>query len=129
MPEVTLFGPSVLSLFVCGDQAPGLRDTLEIRFSAEGASTDPSTFSTIVGTFGGLAEFPAAWQQFTASFDYAGTGRFAFRYVGDAAASNYIGIDSVVLTTVPEPGICLLLLAGLAAVGLRRRFSKETCHG
>ena len=73
----------MLSLFVRGDQAPGLRDTLEIRFSAEGASTANSNFSTLLSTFGGLADFPAAWQQFTASFNYEGSGRFGFRYVGD----------------------------------------------
>lgn len=120
-PEVTLFGPSMLSLFVRGDQAPGLRDTLEIRFSAEGASTDTSNFSTIISTFGGLSQFPSTWQQLTANFDYAGTGRFAFRYVGDADASNYIGIDSVLISTVPEPGIYLMLLAGLASLALHSR--------
>ncbi|MBC7454231.1 MAG: choice-of-anchor J domain-containing protein, partial [Massilia sp.] len=62
-PQISLFGPSMLSLFVRGDPAPGLRDTLEIRFSAEAASTDTSNFSTLVSTFGGLTAFPSTWEQ------------------------------------------------------------------
>ena len=120
-PQISLFGPSMLSLFVRGDQAPGLRDTLEVRFSAEGASTDTRNFSTIVSTVGGLAAFPSSWEQLSVNFDFVGTGRFAFRYLGDADASNYIGIDSVHIATVPEPGIYLMLLAGLAGLALYGR--------
>ena len=127
-PQVTLFGDSMLSLFVRGDQAPGLGDTLEIRFSAEGASTETSNFATVLGTIGGLADFPSTWQQFTTAFNYEGTGRFAFRYIGDADASNYIGIDSVVITTVPEPGIYLMLLAGLATFAFKRNHLRNTRH-
>jgi hypothetical protein len=121
-PEVFLYGPSTLSFFTRSDAAPGFRDTLEIRFSPFGSSTLTEDFYVLVGTIGGVNDFPATWQQFIAAFDYEGAGRFAFRYLGDADASSYIGIDSVVISTVPETDIYAMLIAGLAALlTLRRR--------
>jgi hypothetical protein len=99
-PTVALYGPSMLSFFTRADSAPGLNDTMEVRFSANADSTALGDFSTLLGTIGGIADFPSTWQQFSAGLNYEGSGRFAFRYVGDAAASNYIGLDSVIITTV-----------------------------
>lgn len=124
-PEVFLYGPTTLSLFTRSDQAPGFRDTLEIRFSPFGGSTLPEDFEIVLGTIGGLAPFPASWQQFITAFDYQGAGRFAFRYLGDADASSYIGIDSLVVTTVPEAETYLMLLAGLAALGVFARRARR----
>lgn len=115
-PEVSLFGASTLSLFTRADVTPGFRDTLEIRFSPFGSSTLTEDFYVVIGTIGGVNAFPSTWQQFITGFDYTGTGRFAFRYFGDADASNYIGLDSVVITTVPEAETYAMLLAGLAVL-------------
>lgn len=121
-PEVSLFGASTLSLFTRSDNAPGFRDTLEIRFSPFGSSTLIEDFYLVLGTIGGIEPFPATWQQFITGFDFEGSGRFAFRYTGDADASNYIGIDSIVITTVPEAHTYAMMLAGLATlIALRRR--------
>ncbi len=114
-PELTLQGLSTLSFFGRAASSPGFNDTLEVRFGNGG------DFSRLVGTLGGTTPFPTTWQQFTATLDFTGTGRFAFRYVGDAAASNYIGIDSLLVTTVPEPSAWLMLLAGLCALSAWRR--------
>jgi hypothetical protein len=96
----------------------GLNDMLELRFSA-GGGTDTSGFSTLLATIGGPNAYPDDWSQFTANLNVTGTGRFAFRYVGDAAVANYIGIDSVrVMTAVPEPTGYLMLGLGLAVVSL-----------
>jgi hypothetical protein len=82
----------------------GFNDMLELRFSA---------------TIGGPNAYPDHWQQFTANLNFAGDGRFAFRYVGDAAVANYIGIDTVRVTTaVPEPTGYLMLGIGFAALAL-----------
>lgn len=116
-PELTLLGPTTLSFLARAALAPGFHDTLEIRFG-----TEADAFSTLLGTIGGASAFPTSWENFTASIDYIGIGRFAFRYVGDAAASNYIGLDSVLVATVPEPSAWLMLTAGaMLLVGLRRR--------
>lgn len=128
-PEVTLLGPSVLSFFARGAQAPGFGDLLEVRFSP-GPDLSLTGFSVLFGSIGGINAFPAMWQQYSASFDFEGSGRFAFRYVGDADAANYIGLDSVRVTTVPEADVYLMLLVGLAGVAyLRRRHAASPLPG
>jgi hypothetical protein len=42
-------------------------------------------------------------------------------YVGAADSSNYIGIDTVTVTAVPEPSTWLLMGLGLAGVAAVRR--------
>lgn len=119
-PVVTLIGPSELSFFTRSASATGFGDTLEVRFSP-GASGDTGGFNTVLGILGGISDYPTVWQQVISSINYDGQGRFAFRYVGDAAAANYLGLDAVVVTTVPEPGTYLMLLAGLGSLVLLRR--------
>lgn len=119
-PVVNLIGPSELSFFTRSASATGFGDTLEVRFSA-GTGTDTGSFNTVLGVLGGISDYPTVWQQVISSLDYDGQGRFAFRYIGDASAANYIGIDAVVVTTVPEPGTYLMLLAGLGTLVLLRR--------
>ena len=51
------------------------------------------------------------------------SGRFAFRYFVTDNSSNgdYIGIDSVVISAIPEPETTLLLALGLSIIGLGLR--------
>lgn len=119
-PVVRLIGPSELSFFTRSASASGFGDTLEVRFSP-GTGSDTGGFNTVLGVLGGISDYPTVWQQVISSIDYDGQGRFAFRYVGDASAANYIGIDAVLVTTVPEPGTYLMLLAGLGSLVLLRR--------
>lgn len=117
-PELTLAGVTELSFFTRMQAVPGLNDMLEVRYSA-GAGTATSGFTTLLTTIGGPSAYPASWQQFNASLVLSGSGRFAFRYVGDAAVANYIGIDTVrVMTAVPEPTGYLMLGLGLAVFSL-----------
>ena len=119
-PALSLLGPSTLSFFARADKQPGFNDTLEVLFSS---GVGLSSFE-LISVVGGIDTFPTSWQQFNASVDYTGTGRFAFRYTGDAAASNYIGLDTVNITTVPEPSAYLMLLVGLGGLAwLRRKFT------
>lgn len=119
-PVLTLIGPSELSFFTRSAGTEGFGDMLEVRFSY-GSGSDTSGFDTLLRVVGGASDYPTSWQQFMTSLDYEGEGRFAFRYLGDAAAANYIGIDAVQVTTVPEPGAYLMLLAGLGALAVLRR--------
>lgn len=78
--------------------------------------------ATLVGSY------PEGWQQYTmflAGQGAGATGRFYFEYyIADASvAGDYIGIDSVLVTAVPEPAAWLLMTGGLLALGAlgRRR--------
>jgi hypothetical protein len=123
-PLLNLSGTSTLSFFTSHAGDPGFSDKLEIRF-ASGTGTGTDAFSTLLATISGT-NYPTAWQQFTASVNVDGPGRFAFRYLGDASALNYVGLDSVrVVSAVPEPSLYLSLVMGLGALSLlRRKFVK-----
>ena len=119
-PELTLSGATHLSFYTRNETLPGFNDMLEVRFSA-GAGTGTGGFSTLLTTIGGPSAYPGNWQQFSADLMLSGSGRFAFRYLGDAAAANYIGIDTVTVSAVPEPSSWIMLGLGLAALPLLRR--------
>jgi hypothetical protein len=123
-PLLNLSGTSTLSFFTSHAGDPGFSDKLEIRF-ASGTGTGTDAFSTLLATISG-ASYPTAWQEFSASVNVDGPGRFAFRYVGDASTLNYVGLDSVrVVSAVPEPSLYLSLVMGLGALSLlRRKFVK-----
>lgn len=120
-PTLALNGLTTLSFFTSRAADPGFFDQLEVRFSY-GSSTSADGFDTLLLAIGGDGTFPAQWAQWTTSLDVQGEGRFAFRYLGNAAMLDYVGLDTVkVVTAVPEPATYLMLLAGLAAVGARAR--------
>ena len=103
----------------------GYLDLLEVQFSG-GASTALSSFATVavVGDPVDAAYPVGAWVAFSIVLPTAVTGRFAFHYsVADASDASYIGVDSVKVTTVPEPATLAMFGIGLALVGgaARRR--------
>jgi hypothetical protein len=120
-PTFTLTGLSTLSFFTNREAAAPFADLLEVRFGA-GSGTDAASFDTVLATIGGANAFPTDWTQWNADLAVEGPGRFAFRYLGDAATLSYIGLDTVrVVTAVPEPAFWLMLAGGLGMVGLARR--------
>jgi hypothetical protein len=124
-PTLNLSGTTVLSFFSRSAADPGFNDLLEVRFSA-GAGTDPSSFTTVLATVGGSASYPTDWQQFSATVDVSGSGRFAFRYVGQADTLNYVGLDTVsVVTAVPEPASWMMLVLGAGLLPLLGRASRH----
>lgn len=92
-----------------------------IAFGKSNGGSDLDDFSLTptmtVGTDG--------WTQFRYDFDkVAGSGRFAFQYIGDYGSANYIGIDRVRISAIPEPSTMLMLgigVMGLAAARRRKR--------
>lgn len=95
---------------------PGYSDMVQLLYSP-GAGTDPDTFILISQH----NPVPGSWTTYTGAASFEGEGRFAFRYLGAASQSNFIGIDSVMITQVPEPAPYVMLCVGLAALlGFRR---------
>jgi hypothetical protein len=112
--------------------APAFPDRLRLRLSQNGASTDTNDFTTILLTVNPAltaAGYPSVWTNFTATLSGLPsggvTGRFAFHYDvpnggPSGANSDFIGIDNVVCTAIPEPG-SMLALMGVAGLALVRR--------
>jgi hypothetical protein len=126
-PVLSLTGQTSLSFWTRHEDVPGFSDLLEVRFGsgAAGATADFTTLlGTIgtIGTIGGAAGYPADWTEWSTSLNVEGEGRFAFRYLGDAQALNYIGLDTVrVVTAVPEPSLYLMLALGLGVLTFMHR--------
>ena len=125
-PTVAL-DPTIELSFLVQTAGDGFRDRIEVRLSTSGASTNVADFSTVLGSF--QASTLSGWVGLSYTLgviDAPTTGRFAFRYVVDnvSTAGNYLGLDSVLITSaIPEPGTYLLMGLGVAGLMLRRRFS------
>jgi hypothetical protein len=124
-PQLSLPGAATLSFYTRSAGTPGFSDQLEIRYSTGGSSI--SDFSNLLMTVGGASAYPANWQQYVLSADPGGSVRFAFRYTGSAANADYIGLDTLVVNAVPEPGEWLMLAAGLLLIGWRTRRRAAPC--
>lgn len=112
-------------------------DSLEVRFSNVGGS-DVGASADSVGTFQqlllsinpGLAVYgyPENWTRYSVTISGlsgATDGAIAFRYLAEDGGlignnSNYIGIDTLEIAPVPEPGSWAMLLAGMGMLGALR---------
>ncbi|OWY71196.1 hypothetical protein B7486_11385 [cyanobacterium TDX16] len=123
---------------------PQFADRLQLRLSTGGASVNVGATATSVGdftmllrdinsTYGQGADtyvLDNQWLQFNVTLTGIPApntmGRFAFRYFVENGGpnglrSNYIGIDTVSYTPVPEPATLALLAGSLLLVRRRRR--------
>ena len=116
-PQLSLPGAATLTFFTRGAATPGFSDTLEVRYSTGGDAI--GDFSHLLLTVGGASAYPSGWQQYSVTADPGATVRFAFRYTGSAGSADYVGVDTVVITAVPEPSAWLMLAAGLALLLMR----------
>jgi hypothetical protein len=141
LPTLSFDNGDVLSFYTRTPTLSQFPDRLEVRFSSVGG-TDVGTTASSVGTFSTLlltvnptlaaSAYPETWTQYSATISgLSGTtsGAVAFRYyvtgTADFTNGNFIGIDTVSITAVPEPGTYLLMALGGGALMLRRRSLKQ----
>ncbi len=138
LPTSTYRNGDTLSFYTRTVDEPNYADRLEVRFSNVGGTNVGST-ATSVGTFSSLLlsvnpdldvdGYPNAWTQYSVTLSGlsgATNGAFAFHYTVPSGGpsgdnSDYIGIDTVSISAVPEPSTYLMLGAGLGLVGLARQ--------
>lgn len=135
-PTLSFNNGDVISFWTRTVEFPAFPDRLELRFSDVGG-TDVGTAPTDVGTFALLLSvnptltvdgYPNTWTEFTSTISGLSgptDGAIAFRYFvedGGPAGTNsdYIGIDTLTITAVPEPATYLLMALGVGGLLLRR---------
>jgi hypothetical protein len=121
-PTLTLSGGETLS-FVARTDSTDFADALVVRLSTSGAAD--ATEANFSVTLTSLTSLQAGWTQYTVTVPTlaaATTARIAFEYaVPNALNADYVGLDSVTVSSVPEPGTVALFGLGIAGLMLRRR--------
>lgn len=117
-PEFSTEMNVVVSFFLRADAFEDFADQLAFGFSEGSADLDAFTLAApvVVPTDG--------WTRFTVQLSAQGpgsTGRFAFVHVGEADLSNYVGLDTLRINSIPEPTTMMILGIGLAGAALSRR--------
>jgi hypothetical protein len=135
-PTVLLINTEVFSFWSRTEAGSAFPDRLELRMSINGTSADVGATDSSVGDFSTLlltinpalagGGYPENWALFQATISGLASptyGRLAFRYnVSDTSVNgDYIGIDTVRITAVPEPSTLTLVSLGILAA--RRRWS------
>lgn len=120
-PQLLLDPTSAVS-FVARTAGGGFLDIVDVLVSTTG--TAPADFA-MAGTYSSSAA--TGWTPVNFSLGLAAPTQayVAFRYVvADVTlAGNYLGIDDVSISAVPEPTTALLLALGIAGLLARRRFN------
>lgn len=117
-PTFSVQNAGTVSFWAKADQADGFSDLLAFGMSTGGSTPGAFTLNSVFTVPTGQ------WTRYT--FDFAGVGggavaRFGIQYAGSFEASNFVGVDSLLVTTVPEPGTVLILAAGLLGLAAARR--------
>jgi hypothetical protein len=115
-PEFTTgVNGATVSFWLRAGAADGFSD--QVAFGISNGSSSLSAFSMTpvmtVGTDG--------WMRYAATIGGNSSYRLALQYTGDANFANYLGVDSLQVSDVPEPSTMLSLFAGAMGLALARR--------
>lgn len=132
-PTLTFNAGDTIEFWTRTISNPSFADRLHVVYSLQGSSVNALDFADAnrvltVNPNLTLAGYPGAWTKYTVNVDFVTLpteGRFAFNYEvtdGGPSGSNsdFIGIDSVTYTAIPEPA-ALGALAPAALLLTRRR--------
>jgi hypothetical protein len=117
-PQFSTAFAGTVAFWARGDILAGYADKLSFGLS-NAASGDFTG-----GSLGAPITVEGSWTQYTVNFNARGAGttaRFAIVYNGAADTSNFVGIDTLSVDSIPEPSIWAMLGAGLGGVLLARR--------
>jgi hypothetical protein len=106
---------ATVSVWLRAGAAAGYSD--QVAFGISNGSTELSAFALTpvmtVGTNG--------WTRYSATIAGGENVRLALQYTGAADFANYVGVDSLLVSEVPEPSTMLSLFAGAMGLALARR--------
>jgi hypothetical protein len=92
----------------------------QLAFGLSTGSSTPGAF-----TLNPVFTVPTGgWTRYVLNFTGMGAGavaRFGIQYSGDTSTSNFVGVDSLLITAVPEPGTVMMFGAGLVGLMAARR--------
>ena len=115
-PEFTTTWGNTISFWLRGGADASFSDQIAFGISQGGTALSDFTFQSAFTVPQG------EWTQYI--YDVAfreGTARFAFQYTGAADISNYVGLDTLVISDVPEPTTMAILFAGAMGLAMSRR--------
>lgn len=116
-PTFSMAKPVVIEFYARAEAAAGYFDQISFGWGTSNLSAVTLSSPATVGTDG--------WAKYSfqvAAQGASSVGRFVVNYVGAADTADYVGIDSVTITAVPEPSSLLMLGAGIAGLmGWSRR--------
>lgn len=115
-PEFSTVMNTSISFWLRSAEAEGFSDQVSFGFSSGGSALSDFVLSQTVTVASG------EWTKYVLSLAPTnGTARFAIQYTGLAASANYLGLDSLRVTEVPEPASLLILAAGALGLAAARR--------